>query len=267
MPFAACLIPQSVYYRRPAFVSGLEKLGYRVTLQAKPDPVPGDVLVIWNRHRDRLAADNYDRGGATVIVAENGYIGCDENRHQLNALALSHHNGAGEWYVGEEGRWRQQGIKLKPWRSDGEFILVLPQRGIGPEGVAMPRQWAREVVDRLRKVTRRPIRVRPHPGKDKSDLAPDFDNCWAAVTWGSGAAIKAIVAGVPVFHEFERWIGASAARFGLDDLEDRFLGDREPMLNRLGWAQYSESEIASGEPFRYLLRLGLVQSDTRSAIA
>lgn len=255
MPCAACLIPESVYYRRPVFISGLEKLGYRVTLQAKPDPIPGDVLVIWNRHRDRLAADNYERGGATIIVAENGYIGRDENGHQLNALARSHHNGAGEWYVGEGGRWRKQGIKLRPWRSEGEFVLVLPQRGIGPEGVAMPRQWPLEVAGRLRKVTRRPIRLRPHPGKDKSDPATDFVNCWAVVTWGSGAAIKAIAAGIPVFHEFDRWIGSLAARFGIGDMENPFLGDREPMLNRLAWAQFSESEIASGEPFGKLLGL------------
>ena len=207
---AACLIPRTVYYRSAAFISGLEKLGYRVTDKAKSDPQVNDALVIWNRHRDIGPARIYERAGAPIIVAENGYIGRDEEGRQFYALARSHHNGAGEWYVGEEDRWAKTGVRLRRWRADGDFILVLPQRGIGPEGVAMPRQWPIEIVRRLKGVTRRPIKMRPHPGKEKSDPSPDFAGCWAAVTWGSGAAIKAIVAGIPVFHELERWIGAPA---------------------------------------------------------
>ncbi|OFX02442.1 MAG: hypothetical protein A3E78_10990 [Alphaproteobacteria bacterium RIFCSPHIGHO2_12_FULL_63_12] len=255
MPFAACCIPQSVYYRRAAFVAGLEKSGFRVTEKAKPDPRPGDVLVIWNRHRDIRAASAYEKAGAAIIVAENGYIGRDGEGRQFYALARSHHNGGGTWFVGEEDRWSRLGVPIKPWRESGDFILVLPQRGIGPPGVAMPRPWTGEVVRRLRHATQRPIRVRPHPGKEKSDPSPDFVDCWAAVTWGSGAGIKAIVAGIPVFHEFERWIGAPAARFGIGDLENPFLGDRMPMLQRLAYAQFTIDEISTGEPFRCLLQL------------
>jgi hypothetical protein len=78
-------------------------------------------------------------------------------------------------------------------------------------------------------------------------------DCFAAVTWGSGAAIKAIIAGVPVFHEFSRWIGAPAAKFGAANLEQPFVGDRLPMLRRLAYAQWSVAEIERGEPFALLL--------------
>jgi hypothetical protein len=73
------------------------------------------------------------------------------------------------------------------------------------------------------------------------------------VTWGSGAAIKAIAAGIPVFHELECWIGAEAATFGINDLEHPFLGDRHLMFHRISWAQWTAEELASGEPFRWLL--------------
>lgn len=73
------------------------------------------------------------------------------------------------------------------------------------------------------------------------------------VTWASGAAIKAIIEGIPVFYEFNDWIGAPAARYGIDDTENPFLGDRNPMLHRLSWAQWTAEEIASGEPFKCLL--------------
>jgi hypothetical protein len=74
------------------------------------------------------------------------------------------------------------------------------------------------------------------------------------VTWGSGAGIKSIVAGIPVFHEMPNWIGAPAAKLGLDDIEQPFLGDRQPMLNRLAWAQWDLDEIASGEAISWVCR-------------
>jgi hypothetical protein len=73
------------------------------------------------------------------------------------------------------------------------------------------------------------------------------------VTWGSGAAIKAIAAGIPVFHELKCWIGAEAAQFGIEDLEHPFLGDRHLMFHRLSWAMWTSEELESGEPFRWLL--------------
>jgi hypothetical protein len=250
MPAAVCMIRPQPHYRREAFASGLAKAGYSVTFDHRK-PNPGDVLVIWNRyaHYDRLAKA-FEAARASVLVVENGWVG--DQKHF--AIARSHHNGAGTWVVGTEDRWSALDLALKPWRRDGEHILVLPQRGIGEDGVAMPAGWAASAYARLRQRTRRPIRVRPHPGREPHPpLDPDFENCWAAVTWGSGAAIHAIVAGIPVFHELPKWIGGRAASFGIDRLEEPFLDDRRPMLERLAWAQWNEAEVAAGEPFRWLL--------------
>ena len=38
---------------------------------------------------------------------------------------------AAKWWIGGSGRWKDQGIRLRPWREDGEHILLLPQRGFG----------------------------------------------------------------------------------------------------------------------------------------
>lgn len=132
---------------------------------------------------------------------------------------------------------------------------MLLQRGIGEQGVAMPHEWRLDIERRLKAVTKRPIVIRGHPGIDgAAPTEPDFRNVHAVVTWASGAAIKAIAAGVPVFHEFDRWIGAPAARFGIDKIEEPYLGDRLPMFRRLAWAQWTAAEIAKGEPFECLLR-------------
>jgi hypothetical protein len=253
MPFASLVMDDSPKYRWDAFAQGFRTLGYIISPQPSSGPNPTDVLVIWNRHRHHNEALKYEAVGAKVIVAENGYIGADSLGRPLYALALNYHNGPGRWPSGHEDRWAICGIKCQPWRTGGKHILVLPQRGIGPAGVAMPRNWPDRIVTRLRSVTSRNIVVRPHPGMDRPSLRPDLNSCWAAVTWGSGAAIKAIVAGIPVFYELEGWIGAAAAKCGIDDIENPFLGDREPMLNRLANAQWSVEEIATGGPLKRLL--------------
>lgn len=242
------------HYRAEVFRRGLSRLGYRVGLPPKQNPDPQDVLLVWNRHGiNDIHAQRYEAAGARVLVTENGYIGLDEAGNQFYALALRHHLGAGEWVAGPEKRWERLKIKLKPWRSDGREIVVLPQRGIGPKGVAMPTGWTEDVVRRLKLVTDRPVRVRLHPGKSRTDPWEDLSDAWAAVTWASGAGIKAIVHGVPVFHELPSWIGSPAAKFGVSHVESPFLGDRLPMLERLAHAQWSLQELGSGEPFRRLL--------------
>lgn len=243
---------QGRHYRQAIFEAGLKRLGYQVSMnQPARKPSKGDVLILWNRllRHEQIAA-RYERCGAKVVVVENGYIG-----REFFAMARTHHNGAGQWKEGGPDRWDSMGIELKPWRTDGSFILVLIQRGIGAVGVAQPRRWEKDIVRRLSRLTGRPIVLRKHPGQDKPEPYEALDGAWAAVTWGSGAAIKALAFGVPVFHELRNWIGAPAAK-RLDKvrtLDDPFTGDRLPMFRRLAWAQWRASEVESGEAFQWLL--------------
>ena len=174
-------------------------------------------------------------------------------------LRLNHHNGAGEWPIEYDDRWRDQfGHLVKPWRDypDNGHILVLPQRGIGPPGVAMPRDWPLKIMKRLQStLTDRQIRLRKHPGGNKTPkpLEADLEGAYACVTWGSGAAVKALIAGVPVFYEMPGWIGRDAARYGITNINDLYTGDRTHFFRRLSYAQWLPEEIASGVPFKRLL--------------
>lgn len=253
MPAACCLFRSNRAYRRDSFEGGLQRLGYRPESRPKANPEPGDVLVLWNRKaEEERFAQRYERAGATVVVAENGYIGEAPGGGKLYALAMNHHNGAGTWREGGPERWDALGLELVPWRSDGEHVVILPQRGIGEQGVAMPQAWLNEVAADLPQMTHRRVRIRRHPGREKAEPYESLAGAWCAVTWGSGAAIKAIVAGIPVFHGLRAWIGAPAARESLD-IEAPWMGDRLPMLRRLAWAQHSLAEIESGEAFAWLL--------------
>lgn len=259
MPTAVCLIRTQVHYRHEAFVRGLTAAGYRVELKPAKRIEPDDILVVWNRGQQfQYEVKRHETAGSRIVVAENGYTGAvDDDRHQWFSLALTHHNGLGQWWCGDTPRFPRMGLTVKPWRVEGSFVLALPQRGIGAPGVAMPHSWPRLIVQRLRAVTRREIRVRPHPGGRNvgPTLEAALEGCHAVVTWGSGAAIKAIMLGVPAIYELAGWIGAPAARFGLQSLENPFLGDRGPMLERLSWSQWPVADIASGEAFRTLMQV------------
>lgn len=256
MPRAWSLIRIEPHYRREAFDAGLQRLGFQVISGAPADPRQGDVVLVWNRMAaGQRAAAIAEKAGATVLVAENGYLGADREGRQLYALAVGHHNGRGRWPEGGPERWERLGIDLSPWRADGSHVLVLAQRGIGEPGVAMPRDWPRKTVTVLGRLTRRPVVLREHPGRLSAPrpLAEALSGCWCAVTWGSGAGLKALVAGIPVIHGLPGWIGAGAATSDLAAIEAPPMPDRLPMLRRLAWAQWTVGELASGEAFDRVL--------------
>lgn len=258
---ALLLIRDAPHYRSDAFRSGLTACGFRV-VRDLADPKPGDVLVCWNRYGTaELLAERFERAGARVLVAENGYLGTDGWGRQFYAIAEGQHNGAGRWHVGSADRLALMGpLGLTPWRATGGHILVTGQRGIGSREMASPHCWAEDVARRLKQITRREIRIRPHPETRGVTVPPipleqDLRGCWAVVTWASGAAVKAIVAGVPVFHEAPHWILSGAGTRDIREIEAPWMGCRHPHLQRLAWAQWKVDEIASGLPFRLLLGL------------
>jgi hypothetical protein len=248
---ADLLLRQGPTYRPDAFAAGLTRLGYEVSGKHRRDPRPGDVLILWNRNRgfDAIAA-NYEARGGRVVIAENGPCGQNAAGAKLYSLAIGQHNGAGRWPVGDAPRFD---IQCKPWRVTGDHVLVLPQRGIGIKPVAMPHGWADETVRRLREMTDRPIRVRKHPGAAKTDPWPDLAGAHCAVTWGSGAGIKAIMHGVPVFYDMPSWVGRHAALPLSRNLEQCYCGDRGDLIRQLSWLQWTLQEIQSGEAFAWLL--------------
>lgn len=270
---AYVLIREAPWYRREAFASGLKTAGYEVLLR-HPDPNagPGDVLVIWNRYgANHVIASKFESAGGIVLVAENGYLSAGGGAPKFDvhpqgpkpgdyyALSKHGHNGSGVWPEGGPERWRALGIELKPWRADGGHILVCGQRGIGSPTMASPPDWHEHIAARIRKLTKRPVRVRPHPGNNapKRPLTEDLAGAWAVVVWSSGSGVKALTAGIPAFYDAPHWICAGAAvRVRDADYAAPKCDDaaRLSALERMAWAQWTVAELQSGEPFRMLLK-------------
>lgn len=249
-----CLAKKQTHYYREWFVRGLQECGHTVIDRPILQPGPQDALVIWNRYgADDQLARQYEAAGGSVLVAENGFVGGDDQGRQLFAIARNHHLGAGSYHVGPASRHRQQHIDLRPWHTKGDEIVILPQRGIGEEGVRMPPGFAQHAMQALSSCGR-PVRVRSHPGQREPavSLEKDLQHAYAVVTWASSAAIKALCLGIPVFYQFDRWIARDAAVPGYA-IHHPFRGSREAALHKISWAQWSLAEIEQGDPFRVLL--------------
>lgn len=246
---AVCMLRTALHYRRDAFVGGLKAAGLKVLSQLS-DPRPGDVLVLWNRYGGyHEVARQWERAGARVLIAENGYIG-----QGYYALAEGHHAGAGRWPYDGPQRWDALGIELRPWRQSDAPPLVLGQRGIGEPGIASPLGWAERMARRIGGG-----RIRAHPGKYLPPVPLDADilASGCVVTWASSAALHALRLGVPVWYDCHHWIGGLGARHVSEWGQPPCRSDaaRLGMFQRLAWAQWTLEEIRSGAAYERILAL------------
>lgn len=216
--------------------------------------------MVWNRYWSvEQIADRFEAEGGTVLVAENGYVQGRHDGGDYYALAIHGHNGSGTVRVGGPERWESLGVRLKPWRVEGKHILVAPNRSFGMRGFIMPDKWGETTADALRKVTKREVRLRPHPGNNRPavPLENDLRDAHCVVIWSSSVGVKALIEGIPVICAAPWWVCKEAAhRDWLDanlahvNMDAR----REKAMHALAWSQWSVQEIASGEPFNHLLR-------------
>lgn len=251
-------------YRAEAFYAGLVAAGYMVDWREPRQANRGDVIVIWNKGGlDESRANAFEKAGGTVLVAENGYFGTDIDGNQLYAISEHGHNGSGRWTQGVGKRWDLLNTTIKPWRLKGQHILICPNRYIGSRLMRQPADFIASTVQLLQDRTERQIRIRPHPGNwqvspPKVPIEEDLENAWACVIWASSAGVRALVAGIPVICLAPNWICQDAATDTLNDIEWPKLPDREPVLERMAWAQWTLREISLGTPFEYLQHKGSV---------
>lgn len=192
------------------------------------------MLVTWNRiYEGDEVARIFEARGMPVIVTENATWGNEFAGRHWYTLARNYHNVAGRFPVGGPERWDSLGVELEPWLTSGETV-VLPSRGFGPACYRMPSNWPQQQQGR----------IRAHPGRfGGKPLREDLAQCGRVVTWGSAAAVQALIWGIRVESHQRQWIAE----------QDNTDAGRLEMLRRLAWAQFTLEEIASGEPFARLI--------------
>lgn len=174
-------------------------------------------------------------------------------------------------------RWHQisqdLGIVLRPWRSQGNHILICLQRQGGwSMGGLDVQQWLDHTVTQIRQASpKRPIVVRTHPGDKKiksllkinfknvkisgnTQLSHDLDGAWATVVYNSSPAVASAVEGIPCFvtDPFPLRSQAHAvSNTQLNQIENPLLPDRQQWIEKLAMCHWKFSELKSGAAWRF----------------
>ena len=250
-----------------AFANSLVDSGHTVVYNDNS----ADVDVIWSvLWHGRMARNKtiWENKKPTIVLEVGGI-----NRGTTWKVGLNGINR--DAYFGEQNNDRTRadhlGLVCKPWRSDGDFILVCGQHDKSLQWQNMPRMsnWFLETYDEIRKHTDRPIVFRPHPRcrlehierglknvhrqeprhvngtYDSFDMG--FDNIHCTISYSSNPGIHSVIEGVPAFvstHSLAYDV-ANDIDF-LHDIENPMVPERTQWLNDYAHTEYTIEEISQG---------------------
>lgn len=259
-----------------AFRQGCHTLGIETV-----DNSEADVDVIWSvLFNGRMAANKAIWGRNTAsskptIVLEVGGI----NRGTTWKVGLNGINR--DAYFGPvnntDDRRRMLGLSLKPWRTEGEAVLICGQHDKSLQWQGMPRmsEWVMQTIESVQRHSTRPIIFRAHPrcrleaierqyknvyrqepnkiNGSYDDYDIQFDNMHAVVSYSSNPGIHSIINGVPAF------VGPASLAYDvgndidfMHDIEAPLTPDRTQWLNDYAHTEYTVEEISQGLPIKQL---------------
>jgi|TARA_A100001015_G_scaffold43121_1_gene47342 hypothetical protein len=236
-----------------------------------------DVNVIWSvLFNGRMAGNKavWEQHKPTIVLEVGGI-----QRGTTWKVGLNGINRDGDYFStgNNNDRARLLGLELKPWRTDGEYILIAGQHDKSLQWQNMPSMsnWFLDTYDTIRQHTDRPIIFRPHPrcrlehierglrnvirhepqhiNGTYDDFDMVFDNVHCTISYSSNPGIHSIINGVPAF------VGPSSLAYPvandinhLEDIEELHTGARQQWLNDYAWTEFTVEEISQGLPLSLL---------------
>lgn len=260
-----------------AFISSLETNGFKVEKENMNSDAAVIWSVLWNGRMlpNKQIWEHYRQQGKPVIVLEVGGIQRGTTwKVGLNGINRDAYFGPSN---NNSDRHRLLSLSLKPWRQQGDNILLCGQHDKSLQWQNMPRMsnWFLNTYDKIRKHTDRPIVFRPHPrcrlehierglrhvyrqeprkiSGSYDDFDMGFDNVWATVSYSSNPGPHSCINGVPAFvstHSLAYSVGNDIDF--LHDIENPVMPDRTQWLNDYAWTEFTVEEIAAGLPMQRL---------------
>ena len=171
-------------------------------------------------------------------------------------------------------REKELDLEVKPWRetTNKKYVLLLCQNLSDASLLGLDMlQWIMATVKHLMKRTNRKIVIRNHPLSKVSvkemfdsfynmkqvefsdnSLEKDFAGAHCSIAYTSGASIDSIMAGVPVITPSPYNFVYDISSHDLEQVETPKLGDRQELLNKLAYTQWSVEDIIEGKPLKHL---------------
>lgn len=230
-------------------------------------------------YRGGIIADCKERGIPVVFVDSNilhySNPGHEWHRYSMNSVYPSD----GTYFFGDlEDKWdhfsSSNGVTLKPWRSVGDHILILAQRGKGwnLKGIDQV-EWIVDTVEKVREYSARPIVIRMHPGdgnrvvqidrllarlenvtiSSNPNIVDDLHNCWCTIGYNSTPNVVARIEGVPgyVHDPINSW-AKDTSFSSLNLIETPMVCDRGQWLNEIANIHWSGDEVKSGKLWKQI---------------
>lgn len=244
-----------------AMLKGLKRLGRNPGIVAKrTDVIKTQKACCWGwRGADRLRARGHE-----VLVMERGYIG---DRFNYTSLGWNGLNGHAVFPAYEDDggkRFAEHGGVLKPWKSGGDYALILGQV---PGDMSLKGQdmlpWYTEAALKIKKIHGLPIHFREHPvavrkGRritvpgavvSTGDLSTALAGAAFTVCYNSNASVDSILAGIPCIVGDK---GSMAWEMCGHDIGEIVRPEREAWAHKLAFTQWTPEEIEAGRPLGQL---------------
>jgi hypothetical protein len=259
-----------------AFHTGANALGHDVDVNGNNGI---DVIwsVLWNGRmagNQTIWQQNIEQGKPTIVLEVGGIKRGTTWKVGLNGINRdAQFNDPGN----DNSRASLLGLALKPWNTNGEYILICGQHDKSLQWQDMPRMsnWFLNTYDEIRKHTDRPIIFRPHPrcrlehierglrhvirqepthvNGTYDDFDMGFNNVFCTISYSSNPGIHSIIEGVPAF------VSPSSLAYDvandidfLHDLERPLMPDRTQWLNDYAHTEWTIEEISQGIPHKHL---------------
>ena len=239
------------------------------------DDTSADVNVIWSvLFNGRMGPNQtiWNQSKPTIVLEVGGIKRGTTWKVGVNGINRDAYFGPNN---NNSDRHRLLNLSLKPWSTDGEFILIAGQhdKSLQWKNMVPMSSWVMDTIDTIRTHSDRPILFRPHPRcplhsiehqfknvyrqnpiqlpNSYDDFDLDFNRIYATVSWSSNPGIHSVIDGVPAF------VGPSSlaydvANTDLSQINNPLMPDRQQWLNDYAHTEWTVTEIADGLPLTQL---------------
>ena len=287
-----------------AFSNGIKAHGDEILLIDQenkrhiPEPIPADVAVIYGYVPLEWTDET---SGKTGMEARQKILDYYEKVICIDGGVFRSHGNNAFWrcgygspyYTGDfrnsgspENRWKWMekwledytgnDCSIKPWKTEGEYILVCLQTSSGWSMAGMPTvDWCIDKVKQIRGITDMPIVIRRHRAnsdnqvrmimkglqdyrgirvEENKEVSPlqSINKAYALVTYNSTIACDSALSGVPTFVDDERCWAYPVANKDISRLLDPELFDRQQWVNDVSYSMWLNEEMEKGVVWEHL---------------
>jgi len=205
----------------------------------------GGNSIIWGliRGADKLMYETIFNG-FKYYQTDNAYFGRNLyfrvtcNALQLNYLPQSIIDNRYKYILNYLGK------TIHPWkRLRNGPIVICPSSHFQYQFMGTSLEdWIKVVIDELKKITSRPIKVRYKELMPIDDIDKDINDAWCVVTHVSASALDALMLGIPIVTTGD--CAASSLATDIKDIESPFLGEgRDELFSLLANGQFTQEEM------------------------